>query len=65
VHQRAVALEQRCRHAWHVEAAGGGVPLRPDQYEELSKVFDFVPFPGMWEAMCRRELRRDPGVLEE
>ena len=21
-HQRAVALEQRCRHAWHVEALG-------------------------------------------
>lgn len=65
VHHRAVTLEWRCRNAWRVEAAGGGVPLRPDQYEELSKVFDYVPFPGMWEAMARRELRRDPSVLEE
>ncbi len=27
VHQRAVALEQRCRNAWHVEAIGKGEPL--------------------------------------
>ena len=61
VHQRAVALEQRCRHAWHVEALGGGKEL-PGAAERIKS--DGTKFLGFWEAMVRAELRRDPTLLE-
>ena len=63
-HLRAITLEWRCRQAWHIEAAGGGVPL-PD--EEVAKIgwADENGFPFLWEAMVRRELRADPSVLQE
>lgn len=63
-HHRAVVLEWRCRQAWHVEALGGGVPLAGEVFERFAAPFDFVSFPGLFEAMCRRELRRDPSVLD-
>jgi ribulose-5-phosphate 4-epimerase/fuculose-1-phosphate aldolase len=63
-HHRAVVLEWRCRQAWHVEAVGGGVPVRPEVHKRFAAPFDHVSLPGMWEAMVRRELRRDPTVLE-
>lgn len=62
-HQRAVALEQRCRHAWHVEALGGGRPL-PEPARSFFERSDGEGFLGFWEAMARRELRLDPSLLE-
>jgi len=63
VHQRAVALEQRCAHAWQVEALGGGRPLP----EPVAAMFARSPgdrFHGFWEAMARQELLADPTLLE-
>ena len=61
-HQRAVALEQRCRNAWHVEAMGGGRPL-PAAVAERMLASDGNGFIGFWEAMARLELARDPTLL--
>ncbi len=61
---RAIALEWRCRNAWHVEALGGGVPVRPEVGRRFSEGLAIAGFPGLWEAMVRREIRRDPGVLD-
>jgi len=63
-HHRAVTLEWRCRQAWHVEALGNGVALDATVHQRLGGFFDHVAFPGLWEAMARRELRADPGVLD-
>ena len=63
-HMRAVTLEWRCRQAWHVEAIGGGKPLPPEVHERFGRIFDTVNFPGLWEAMVRRELRHDPTILD-
>jgi ribulose-5-phosphate 4-epimerase/fuculose-1-phosphate aldolase len=63
-HHRAVTLEWRCRQAWHVEALGGGRPLTPAVHERLGGYFDRMAFPGLWDAMARRELRADPSVLD-
>ena len=41
VHQRAVALEQRCRRAWQVESLGGGTPRS-------------VPSPTWWPRATAR-----------
>ena len=62
-HQRCVALEQRSRHAWHVEAIGGGVALAgaPIAIFESS---DGNGFTGFMEAAFRAEIARDPGLLE-
>jgi L-ribulose-5-phosphate 4-epimerase len=61
-HQRAVALEQRCRSAWHVEAIGQGREL-PTEVRSLFGRGDGDGFLGFWEAMARRELRVDPSLL--
>lgn len=63
-HHRAVVLEWRCRQAWHVEAIGGGVPVRDEVFKRLAAPFDVVSFPGLFEAMARRELRADPSILD-
>ncbi len=63
-HHRAVVLEWRCRQAWHVEAVQGGIEMRDEVFRRFSKNFDNVSFPGLWEAMARRELRNDPSVLD-
>jgi ribulose-5-phosphate 4-epimerase/fuculose-1-phosphate aldolase len=60
---RASSFEWRCRQAWHVEAMGGGVPLRPEVRESFGAYFVDNPFPGLFEAMARRELRADPTIL--
>ncbi len=62
-HQRAVALEQRCRQAWHVEALGGGREL-PEPARAVFASSDGEGFIGFWEAMARRELRLDPTLLD-
>ena len=63
-HHRAVVLEWRCRQAWHVDSIGGGVPMKADVFERFSAPFDYVSFPGLFEAMARRELRADPSILD-
>lgn len=64
-HHRATTLEWRCRQAWHTEALGNGVELKPDVARSFGELFDTdVAFPGLWEAMVRRELRADPSVLD-
>ena len=63
-HLRAVTLEWRCRQAWHVEAVGGGRELPAEVHERFGRVFDQRDFPGMFEAMARRELRNDPTILD-
>lgn len=66
VHQRAVALEQRCRHAWHVRAAGGrDESALPSWWVDRMKQTDGNGFVGFWEAMVRAELRADPALAAE
>jgi L-ribulose-5-phosphate 4-epimerase len=66
VHQRAVALEQRCRHAWHIRAAGGSLtPALPASYVDRMKQSDGNSFRGFWEAMVRQELNADPTLLQD
>lgn len=67
VHQRAVALEQRCQRAWHARAIARGelsTPL-PAQFLDWMKNSDGEGFIGFWEAAVRQELRADPGLLSE
>ena len=65
VHQRAVALEQRCQRAWHVRVAErqpSRSPL-PDSFLEFMGQTDGNGFHGFWEAAVRKELREDPSLL--
>jgi ribulose-5-phosphate 4-epimerase/fuculose-1-phosphate aldolase len=65
VHQRAVALEQRCQRAWHIRAAGGtGRTALPDGFLEFMAQSDGEGFIGFWEAAVRLELRDDPHLLD-
>lgn len=61
---RASSFEWRCRQAWHLEAVGGGQPMRPDVVRSFGAYFTDTAFPGLFEAMARRELRADPSVLD-
>jgi ribulose-5-phosphate 4-epimerase/fuculose-1-phosphate aldolase len=65
VHQRAVALEQRCRGAWHVRAAGRpGVTALPAGFLERMAASDGEGFHGFFEAAVRAELQSDPTLLD-
>ena len=65
VHQRAVALEQRCQHAWYARAAGGGGATRvPQGFIDLVAQSDGEGFIGFWEAAVRAELAADPTLLD-
>jgi L-ribulose-5-phosphate 4-epimerase len=65
VHQRAVALERRCRNAWMVRAAGSRTASAvPDWWLARSKGSDGNNFRGFWEASVRAELAADPTLLE-
>jgi L-ribulose-5-phosphate 4-epimerase len=65
VHQRAVALEQRCQRAWHIRAAGGRAesPV-PEWWLERGRNSDGNGFRGFWKAMARVELAADPTLLD-
>ncbi len=63
-HLRAITLEWRCRHAWHVEALGAGVPMRDEVADGFGAMVDGNGFPFLWEAMARKEIRLDPSVLD-
>lgn len=64
VHQRAVALEWRCRVAHGVRATGvKGAELRPEIRARFGRG-DGGGFVGFWEAMARQELRDDPTLLD-
>jgi L-ribulose-5-phosphate 4-epimerase len=62
-HQRAVAFEQRCQHAWQVEVLGGGREM-PDPARSFFRQSSGEGFIGFWEAMARRELEADPTLLD-
>lgn len=65
VHQRAVALEQRCQHAWYARAAGGrDVSKVPESFLSMVARGDGEGFIGFWEAAVRAELTADPGLLD-
>lgn len=65
VHQRAVALEQRCQHAWYARAAGGTDASRvPDAFIDLVARSDGEGFVGFWEAAVRAELASEPSLLD-
>ena len=66
VHQRAVALEQRCQRAWHARAIARGpleTPL-PSSYLDFMTATDGNGFHGFWETAVRQELRAEPTLLE-
>ncbi|NRA35556.1 MAG: class II aldolase/adducin family protein [Polyangiaceae bacterium] len=63
-YQRATTLEWRSKQAWHIDAVGGGIPVEKETADFFGKLLDMVCFPGLWEAMVRRELRADPTVLD-
>jgi len=62
-HLRVATLEWRSKRAYEIELAGGGVPMTEEQIEAVA-LPDTHGFPFLWEAMARRELRRDPSVLD-
>jgi hypothetical protein len=65
VHQRAVALEQRCQRAWHVRAAGSRAPSPlPQTFLDFMMASNGEGFIGFWEAAVRAELRADPNLLD-
>ncbi|MGH9028520.1 MAG: class II aldolase/adducin family protein [Acidimicrobiales bacterium] len=65
VHQRAVALEQRCQHAWYVRAASGKCDsVFPGSFLELMRNSRGEEFIGFWEAAVRAELRAEPALLD-
>lgn len=67
VHQRAVALEQRCQRAWHVRTMTTGQieSALPTWYADRMKASTGDKFIGFWEAMVRQELRNDPSLLDD
>jgi ribulose-5-phosphate 4-epimerase/fuculose-1-phosphate aldolase len=66
VHQRAVALETRCRNAWRVRAAGSQARSAvPDWWLQRMERSDGNGFIGFWETAVREELRADPTLLDD
>jgi ribulose-5-phosphate 4-epimerase/fuculose-1-phosphate aldolase len=61
VHQRAVALETRCRNALHVTMLGGGKEVDRSVQDRMVK-FDGNEWIGFFEGMARLELARDPAL---
>jgi len=61
---RAMAFEWRSRQAWHMAAAGGGKPMNADAAAAYGGFFNTRNFTGLFPAMCRAEVARDPSVLQ-
>jgi L-fuculose-phosphate aldolase len=57
---RAMVLEWRCRQAWELGATG--VPMDPVQAKKIGDILEERNFPGLFDAMVRRELRADPSL---
>ncbi len=64
IYLRAAVFEWRCRQAWHVEAVGGGKPVRPEVVRSLGGHFNAHNFPGLFAAMARMVIAADPSVLD-
>ena len=62
-HLRVATLEWRSQRAYELEQVGGGVPLTDEQVAEIA-LPDAHGFPFLWEAMARRELREDSGIVD-
>lgn len=62
-HLRAITLEHRCRLAWQVEVLGEGHPIKNLETLRVPQMSDSLGFPFLWEAMARKEIRLDAGVL--
>jgi L-ribulose-5-phosphate 4-epimerase len=66
VHQRAVALEQRCRAAWMVRAAGSTAESAvSNAWLDKMARSDGNAYLGFWEAAVRQALRDEPGLLDD
>jgi len=64
-HLRVCTLEWRSRRAFEIAQLGvETAEIAPAQMESVARADD-NGFPFLWEAMARREIRRDPSVLEE
>lgn len=61
-HLRLATLEWRSKRAWQARLAGGGKALPGAMVEQIA-LPDANGFPFLFEAMARRELRADPGIL--
>jgi L-fuculose-phosphate aldolase len=55
---RAMVLEWRCRQAW--DLGDTGIPMDPVQARSIGDILEERNFPGLFDAMVRRELRADP-----
>lgn len=62
---RAITLEMRCRLAWHVQVVGKGKVIDKKIAEKTGAMIDGSGFPFLWEAMVRRQLRKDPDILND
>jgi ribulose-5-phosphate 4-epimerase/fuculose-1-phosphate aldolase len=67
-HLRCTALERRARLAWQVGVLGSdaGVPMTPMAAEALGQLAEKYhrPNPHYFLAAARREIRKDPAVLD-
>lgn len=61
-HLRLATLEWRSKRAWLARLAGGGEALPAAMVAQIA-LPDANGFPFLFEAMARRELRADPGIL--
>jgi len=63
---RSIAIEWRSRQAWHVETVNPNAePMKAEVANQFGSVLDqFGGIPGQFEALARRELRRDPTLLD-
>ena len=48
----------------HIAAAGGGGPMNRAAARNYGDFFNTYQFTGLFESMARRELRRNPTILD-